>query len=227
VYCQLVHLRDCLPGRLWRALDELPNTLDETYQRTLREVNKENWEFARTLFQCIAAASRPLRVEELAGLLAFGFQAGQIPKFHEDWHLVDSVLDAVLSTCSKLLSFVGNIHGSGILLHLDENVTSDSLREFPLVEYAAQNLVDHVRIEGVWQNVEDGMKHLFDPNKPHLTTWVWIYDPAAPSLWYWYEIAGRPSAPREPPCIMPLSLAYMPLLSFWSSNTPFSSMARI
>jgi hypothetical protein len=102
VYCQLVYLRGCLPGRIRHALDELPDTLDETYQRSLRGINEANWEFAHTLFQCVAVASRPLRVEELAEFLAFDFKAGPIPKFHENWRL-DDPLDAVLSTCSTLL----------------------------------------------------------------------------------------------------------------------------
>ena len=58
----------------------------------------------------------------------------------------------------------------GILLHLDINVVSrDSLEEYPLVEYAARYWVDHARFEGVLGNVEDGMKRLFDPSKPHPT----------------------------------------------------------
>jgi len=47
----------------------------------------------------------PLRVEELAELLAFDFKAGQIPKFREDWRLEDPI-EVVLSTCSTLLSLV-------------------------------------------------------------------------------------------------------------------------
>jgi len=86
-----------------RALDELPSTLDATYERTLREISDTNWEFARRLLLCVAVASRPLRVEELAELLAFDFEAGQIPTFREDWRLEDPV-EAVLSTCSTLLS---------------------------------------------------------------------------------------------------------------------------
>jgi ankyrin repeat protein len=65
----------------------------------------------------------------------------------------------------------------GILLHLDLNVTRDSLQRFPLAEYAAKHWVDHVRFEGVSKIVEDGMNQLFDPNKPHLAVWVWIHDP--------------------------------------------------
>ena len=103
------HLGKCLPGRVQHALNELPVTLDETYERTLHEIDDTNWEFARRLIQCVTVVSRPFRVEELAEVLAFDFKAGQIPTFHEDWRLEDPV-EAVLSTCSTLLSLanVGN-----------------------------------------------------------------------------------------------------------------------
>jgi ankyrin repeat protein len=64
----------------------------------------------------------------------------------------------------------------GVLLHLDENITKDSLKDFPLAEYAAEHWVDHARIENVWPKVQDGTKRLFDPSKSHLSVWVWIYD---------------------------------------------------
>ena len=113
VYCQVVYLRGCHPGRIRHALTELPETLDETYERTLREINKADWELAHRLFQCVAVASRPLRVDELAEFLAFEFKAGSIAKFHEGWRLEDPV-DAVLSTCSTLLTPV-NINGSAVI----------------------------------------------------------------------------------------------------------------
>src|SRR5229473_3881321 len=113
VFCQLVYLRHCLPQRIRRALNELPPTLDATYERTLQDISEQNWEFARRLFHCVAAASRPLRVEELAEFLAFDFKAGPIPKFREDWRLEDP-LDAVLSTCSTLLALV-DVDGSSAI----------------------------------------------------------------------------------------------------------------
>jgi hypothetical protein len=87
----------------------LPKTLDETYERTLGEIKEANWEFAHRLFQFIAVASRPLRVEELSELLAFDFETVPIPEFHEDWRLEDPVR-AVLSTCSSLLAIVDDGH---------------------------------------------------------------------------------------------------------------------
>jgi len=93
------------PGRIRHALDDLPGTLDGIYERTLRNIKDRNWEFARRLLQCVAVACRPLRVEELAEVLAFDFEAGPIPKFHEDWRVEDP-LEAVLSTCPTLLSLI-------------------------------------------------------------------------------------------------------------------------
>ena len=113
VHCQLEYLARCLPGRIRHALDELPSTLDATYERTLQEIDGTNWEFARRLLHCVAVVSRPLRVEELAEFLTFDFNAGQIPKYREDWRLEDPV-DAVLSTCSTLLCLVNAQHSQVI-----------------------------------------------------------------------------------------------------------------
>ena len=105
MFCQLVYLRRCIPARIRRALNELPETLDETYARSLREIDKPNWEYAHRLFQCVAAASRPFRVEELAEFLAFDFEAGTTPTFLADWRPEDAT-HTVLSTCSSLLAVV-------------------------------------------------------------------------------------------------------------------------
>ena len=104
--CQLAYLRHCLPGRIRRALHELPKSLDETYERTLEDIGDQNWEYAHRLFQCVAAASRPLRVQELAEFLAFDFEAESTPEYLEDWRPEDPG-HAVLSTCASLLTVVG------------------------------------------------------------------------------------------------------------------------
>jgi hypothetical protein len=105
VYCQIVYLRRCFPGRIRHALDELPETLDETYERALREIDKANWEFVYRLLQCVVVAFRPLLVTELAEILSFDFKTGPIPKFHEGWRLGDPI-DVVLSTTYSLLAIV-------------------------------------------------------------------------------------------------------------------------
>jgi hypothetical protein len=88
-------------------LKRLPKTLDETYERVLKDINEDNREHARRLLHCLAVAVRPLRVEELAEILAFDFDdvEGGIPKFRADWRSNDQE-GAVLSTCSSLISVV-------------------------------------------------------------------------------------------------------------------------
>jgi ankyrin repeat protein len=108
VYCQLEALRHCLPPSLRGILEELPETLDGTYERVLREINKANREHARRLLQCLTVASRPLRVEELAEVLAIDFVApahGGIPQLNPNWRWPDHH-QAVLSTCSSLITIV-------------------------------------------------------------------------------------------------------------------------
>ena len=64
----------------------------------------------------------------------------------------------------------------GLLLHLDETITKDSLENFPLAEYAAEFWVGHAQIEDVSSKLQDGTNRLFDPSKSHFSVWVWIYD---------------------------------------------------
>jgi len=108
VYCQLEMLRHCLPPSVRGVLDELPETLDETYERVLRDINKANREHALRLLHCLTVSIRPLRVEELAEVLAVDFNAarqGGIPKLNPDWRWADQH-QAVLSTCSSLIAVV-------------------------------------------------------------------------------------------------------------------------
>ena len=90
MYCQLESLRHCLPSVIGRALDELPESLDETYERTLLGIRKERREFSHRLFQCLTVAIRPLRVEELAEVLAIRFDPGQLPQYLGNWQLDDA-----------------------------------------------------------------------------------------------------------------------------------------
>ena len=88
-------------------LKGLPKTLDETYERVLKDINEDNRKHARRLLHCLAVSIRPLRVQELAEILAFDFDGveGSIPEFRADWRPKDQEW-AVLSTCSSLITVV-------------------------------------------------------------------------------------------------------------------------
>src|ERR1700691_827962 len=73
VFCQLEVLRHCFPTTVRRVLEELPDSLDETYEHILKSINKANHAHAFRLLQCLSVAVRPLRVEELAEVLAVDF----------------------------------------------------------------------------------------------------------------------------------------------------------
>ena len=109
VFCQLEALQDCLPSSVRRTLKELPESLDETYERILREIKRPSRDHAHRLLQCLTVAIRPLRIDELAELLAYDFDAaeGGIPKVNPNWRWEDHE-QAVLSTCSSLIAVVGD-----------------------------------------------------------------------------------------------------------------------
>src|ERR1700761_5760410 len=116
VFCQLEMLRYCLASSIRRSLHELPETLDETYERILRDIHKTNRNNARRLLQCLAAASRPLRLQEVAEILAFNFDdaLGRIPKLNTDWRWRNEE-QAVLSTCSSLITVTVDDAGSRVV----------------------------------------------------------------------------------------------------------------
>jgi hypothetical protein len=104
-FCQLEVLRHCFPPSVRRILEELPDSLDETYERILREIRKPKRGHARRLLQCLVAAARPLKVEELAEVIALDFDTEGIPKLNPDWRWEDQE-EAVVSACSSLVIVV-------------------------------------------------------------------------------------------------------------------------
>ena len=203
-----------------RILEELPESLDETYERILREIRKSNQAHARRLLQCLVAAVRPLRVEELAEVLAVDFDAEGISKLNPAWRWEDQE-EAVMSACSSLVIIVEDgdsrivqfSHFSvkeyltsdrlaessgdvsryyipledahtilaqaclGVLLRLDDRIDRNTIKNFPLAKYAAEHWVKHARFENVAPRIKAGMEDLFDSDKPHFATWLWICDP--------------------------------------------------
>ena len=100
-------LRDCIPSSVRRTLNELPESLDETYERILKEIKKPNKAHARRVLQCLVVAIRPLHVEELAEVLAVDFDNAEgIPRLELDWRREEQEL-ALLSACSSLIAIVG------------------------------------------------------------------------------------------------------------------------
>jgi Ankyrin repeats (3 copies)/Ankyrin repeat len=249
VFCQLEVLRHCFPPSVRRILEELPDSLDETYERILKEIRKPNQGHAHQLLQCLVAAVRPLRVEELAEVLTFDFNSDGIPKLNLDWRWEDQE-EAVMSACSSLVIIVKDggsrivqfSHFSvkefltakrlaepirdvsryhirldaahtilaqaclGVLLRLDDRVDCDNINDFPLVQYAARYWATHARFENGSSCIKEGMECLFDADKPHFATWLWIYNEDRS-----YDRAMSTPSPEKPEAV---PLYYAAMLGF-------------
>ena len=219
MFCQLEVLRHCFPSSVRHILEELPESLDETYERILKEIRKPNQGHAHRLLQCLVVAARPIRAGELADVLTFDFDVEGIPKLNVGWRWVDQEA-AVLSACSSLVIIVNDgdsrivqfSHFSvkefltanrlakpirdvsqyhirleaahtilaraclGVLLRLDDHVDRDNIKNFPLALYAARYWPTHARFENASSRIKNGMECLFDDDKPHFATWLWIYN---------------------------------------------------
>jgi len=101
-------IRLCFPPSVRRILDELPESIDWTYERILREIKKSNRDDAHRIFQCLVGAVRPLRVEELAEVLAVDFDDSEgIAKLKPNWRRDDEE-QALLAACSSLITIVAS-----------------------------------------------------------------------------------------------------------------------
>ena len=144
MFCQLEVLRHCFPSSVKLILEELPESLDETYERILREIRKPNQGYAHRLMQCLVAAVRPLRVKELAEVLAFDFNVEGIPKLNPGWRWEDQE-EAVMSACSSLVMIVKD--GDSRVVQFSHF----SVKEFLTANRLAEPIKDvsrfHIRLE--------------------------------------------------------------------------------
>ncbi|KAI0258918.1 hypothetical protein BC834DRAFT_669764 [Gloeopeniophorella convolvens] len=123
VYCQLNELCDLQPAAIRRTLKTLPKTLYATYESTLQRIPEGSWELAHRIFQCVSFSQRPLRIKELAELLAFDFE-DDIPTYHLGWRPKD--VKHVLTFCpGSFLSVAKSGHGGS-----DVRFAHSSVREF-------------------------------------------------------------------------------------------------
>ena len=263
VFCQLELLRQCFPPSLRRILEELPDSLDETYERILREIRKPNQGHAHRLLQCLVVAVRPLRVDELGEVLAFDFSAEGMPKLNPGWRQDDQE-EAVMFACSSLVTIVkdgdsrvvqfshfsvkefltANRLGEpirdvsryhirleaahtilaqaclGVLLRLDDRVDRDSIKSFPLALYAAQYWPTHARVENVSSRIKEGMECLFDEDKPHFTTWLWVYNEDLPSERYHSMLTMCPKKPKAVPLYYAARLGFRDLAEHLIAEHP-------
>ncbi len=131
VACQTGNVLRCYSNDIQSALDDLPEDLDETYERTLRDIDKQKRKYAQRLFQCLSVSIRPLRVEELAEIFAVQLDATAPTLLAEDSRSRNMEW-AVLSACSSLITTIdqgGNRVIQFAHLSVKEFLTSERLAQ--------------------------------------------------------------------------------------------------
>ena len=181
---------------------------------------KPNKRLAQRVLQCLVVAVRPLRIEELAEVLAVDFDDAEgIPRLKRDRRWEEQELVALLSAFSSLIGIVKAGHSwivqfshfsvkefltsprlatasgevskyhidsesahtvlgqacLGVLLQIQDNVDRHTRKDHP-ARYAAEQWATHAQFREASSRLHQGMKYLFDANKPHFKVWLTLYD---------------------------------------------------
>jgi ankyrin repeat protein len=96
-----------------------------------------------------------------------------------------------------------------VLLQLDEKVDRERVATFPLAEYASEHWFDHAKFESVQSQIEDSLKDLFNPKRPHLRACIWVHNVEVNDTY-----SSNHSAARQPPPLQATPLYYAVLCGF-------------
>ncbi|PVH69880.1 ankyrin [Cadophora sp. DSE1049] len=136
VVCQLEVLRKCVKvDALRKALKSLPKTLDETYARILDNIDEEYSQDVFRILQWLAHSARPLRIEEVAEVLAVNTEQSQ---FNPEDRLRDP--RDLLAICSSLVT-------TAAVTVKDDNGVSNETTELRLAHFSVKEYLisDHIR----------------------------------------------------------------------------------
>ncbi|EGX53213.1 hypothetical protein AOL_s00006g591 [Orbilia oligospora ATCC 24927] len=139
--CQLDVLENCLDYfQVCKALNSLPKTLDETYERILRKIPEEHEQPAIRILQFLTYSERPLRIEEAVDMIAVDIDTEGDSYFDPKYRMPDH--SEILCYCSSLVVAVtkkGNSNDTN-------NKTTDlQLAHFSVKEYlTSDRAIDYI-----------------------------------------------------------------------------------
>ncbi|KAH9003601.1 ankyrin repeat-containing domain protein [Lactarius hatsudake] len=208
VYCQLEMLRLCFPSRVRQFVNELPDSLDETYERVLKGIPRMNRSHVHCLLQCLTVAAMEDQEKEVLSACpslitivdSDGSRVVQFSHFSVKEFLTSDRLATSKEDISRYHIHPDAAHTTlarvslDVLLRLDDRVDSSNANNIPLVKYAAEHWVSHAQVGSVSSSVLDEMKTLFDSDKPHFAAWRRIYDIDEP-LYSWSQSLSDTAAP--------------------------------
>lgn len=139
VSCQIDVLGECLDWpSVKRELNNLPQTLDATYQRTLQSMNEQNRRAATRLLQFLTYMKRPLRLEEAVDVVAVDFS--ERPRFDPANRV--PIPAEVLRYCSSLV----------IMTSRENEEDHTIIKEIQLAHFSVQEYLMSSRTKGYLSN---------------------------------------------------------------------------
>ena len=159
VECQFQSLKTCPRSEdyLERLLTSLPDSLDETYERMLCNIDRASVDYARRILTWLCFAKRPLTVKEVIDGIAIDL--GNHPKFEPKRRLEDEY--DILQICPGFLSIndnanyvsVGRAEDNGVVCTLSiahysvqEYLESDRIREQKAAIFSMQFAVSNAEL---------------------------------------------------------------------------------
>jgi ankyrin repeat protein len=137
---------------LRKSLATLPQTLDETYDRILTAINKEDREYAMCILQWLTFSARPLSLKEIAEVVAIN--VARDPAFDRN-EVLEDPLEA-LNICSSLVTTTkdksegrrGPAQRFIVLAHYSvrEYLVSDRVKQGQAKQYSMQEVECHKAI---------------------------------------------------------------------------------
>lgn len=144
-------MNKCYNQRLLRkALSDLPQSLDDTYERIISKIDSIYTEDAIKILQWISFSYRPLLVDEIAEIIAVDNDAG--PPFLPENRPLDSsavvgIPSSLVATSRILVETDGNVEEKQVLrlahYSVKEFLTSKRIRESVMSNYAINESLSH------------------------------------------------------------------------------------
>ncbi|KAM0802047.1 ankyrin repeat-containing domain protein [Usnea florida] len=198
--CQLDALCNCRSvHQLRKALSSLPETLDRTYDQILGKVKAEDHQFAAKLLRWLTYSIRPLRLEEIAEVIAIDTNSS--PPFDLGKRFEDP--SDILEICSSLVSVEDFRHKTERyrkakirLAHFSvkEYLVSDRIQHGPAFVYS---LKEEVSNELIAQDCLVYLLHLIKPDIWRSTLTMVEYPLARYAARYWIDHIQSVEGPKN------------------------------
>ncbi|KAH6646797.1 hypothetical protein BKA67DRAFT_496362, partial [Truncatella angustata] len=139
VSCQLDALEDCLERKsLFRALQSLPKTLDETYERILASIPSAHVQHTRRILQFLTYSERPLRLDEAVDAIAVDVGKNVARGRRFDFKDRLPVPEEITRYCSSLVALVSR-QGK---YREEQTVKEIQLAHFSVKDYLASDRLE-------------------------------------------------------------------------------------